>query len=122
MTSWKILSESVSFENIENVAITYLVDDVSILQSCEKHVSFTVKFEYVMIFRSNWNKKLSNFGILDKTRKAIGFKSLRLNCLDITQVNIKMRNVEMVKHTQAICWQIANELFECVWPFYGIGA
>ena len=122
MTSWKILSESVSFENIENVAITYLVDDVSILQSCEKHVSFTVKFEYVMIFRSDWNKKLSNFGILDKTRKAIGFKSLRLNCLDITQVNIKMRNVEMVKHTQAICWQIANELFECVWPFYGIGA
>ena len=50
MTSWKILSESVSFENIENVAIAYLVDDVSILQSCEKHVSFTVKFEYVMIF------------------------------------------------------------------------
>ena len=52
MTSWKILSESVSFENIENVAIAYLVDDVSILQSCEKHMhmSFTVKFEYVMIF------------------------------------------------------------------------
>ena len=31
MTSWKILSESVSFENIENVATAYLVDDVSIL-------------------------------------------------------------------------------------------
>ena len=31
MTSWKILSESVSFENIENVAIAYLVDDFSIL-------------------------------------------------------------------------------------------
>ena len=27
----------------------------------------------------------------------------------------------MVKHTQAICCQIANELFECVWPFCGVG-
>ena len=28
------------------------------------------------------------------TRKAIGFKSQRLSCSDITQVNIKMRNVD----------------------------
>ena len=28
----------------------------------------------------------------------------------------------MVKQTQTICWQIADELFECVWPFCGIGA
>ena len=28
----------------------------------------------------------------------------------------------MVKNTQAIRLQIANELFECVWPFRGIGA
>ena len=28
----------------------------------------------------------------------------------------------MVKHTQTISRQIANELFECVWPFCGIGA
>ena len=28
----------------------------------------------------------------------------------------------MVKHTQAIRWQIANELFECVRPFCEIGA
>ena len=28
----------------------------------------------------------------------------------------------MVKHTQIIRRQIAEELFECVWPFDGIGA
>ena len=28
----------------------------------------------------------------------------------------------MVKHTQIIRRQIADELFECVWPFCGIGA
>ena len=27
----------------------------------------------------------------------------------------------MAKHTQTIRWQIANELFECVWPFCEIG-
>ena len=28
----------------------------------------------------------------------------------------------MVKHTQTIRRQIAEELFECVWPFCGVGA
>ena len=28
----------------------------------------------------------------------------------------------MVKHTQTIRWQIADELFECIWPFCEIGA
>ena len=28
----------------------------------------------------------------------------------------------MAKHTQTIRRQFADELFECVWPFYGIGA
>ena len=28
----------------------------------------------------------------------------------------------MVKHTQTIRRQIADELFECIWPFCGIGA
>ena len=28
----------------------------------------------------------------------------------------------MVKHTQTIRRQFAHELFEYVWPFYGIGA
>ena len=29
---------------------------------------------------------------------------------------------KMVKHPKTIRWQIADELFECVWPFCGIGA
>ena len=28
----------------------------------------------------------------------------------------------MVKHTQKVRRQITDELFECVWPFYGIDA
>ena len=28
----------------------------------------------------------------------------------------------MAKHTQTIRRQFADELLECVWPFYGIGA
>ena len=28
----------------------------------------------------------------------------------------------MIKHTQTIRRQIADELFECVWPFCGIGS
>ena len=28
----------------------------------------------------------------------------------------------MVKHTQTISRQIADELLECVWPFCGVGA
>ena len=34
----------------------------------------------------------------------------------------KPQSHKMVKHTQTIRRQIANELFECVWPFRGIGA
>ena len=34
----------------------------------------------------------------------------------------KRQFYKMVKHTQIICLQIADELFECVWPFCGIGA
>ena len=34
----------------------------------------------------------------------------------------KRQSHKMVKHTQAIRRQFADELFECVWPFYGIGA
>ena len=32
------------------------------------------------------------------------------------------QSYKMVKHTQKICRQIAEELFECVWPFCEIGA
>ena len=35
---------------------------------------------------------------------------------------IKRQFHKMVKHTQAIRREFPDELFECVWPFCGIGA
>ena len=35
---------------------------------------------------------------------------------------IKRQRNKMVKHTQTIDRQFADELFECVWPFCGVGA
>ena len=37
----------------------------------------------------------------------------------ITPQNIRKPH-KMVKHTQTIRRQIADELFECVWPFYEV--
>ena len=39
-----------------------------------------------------------------------------------SEKTIKRESHKMVKHTQTIRWQIADELFECVWSFCGIGA
>ena len=36
--------------------------------------------------------------------------------------SFKRQFYKMVKHTQTIRRQIADELFECVWPFCGIGS
>ena len=35
---------------------------------------------------------------------------------------IQRKPHKMVKHTQTIRRQFADELFECVWPFVGFGA
>ena len=40
----------------------------------------------------------------------------------ITFSPFKRQTYKMVKHTQTIGREIANELFECVWPFLGVGA
>ena len=37
-------------------------------------------------------------------------------------IPFKRQSHKMVKHTQTIRRQFPDELFECVWPFYGIGA
>ena len=37
-------------------------------------------------------------------------------------LTFKRQSHKMVKHTQAIRRENADELFECVWPFCGIGA
>ena len=34
----------------------------------------------------------------------------------------KRRPHKMVKHTQTICREFADEFFECDWPFYTVGA
>ena len=36
--------------------------------------------------------------------------------------HFKGQHHKMVKHIQTIRWQIAEELFECVWSFCGVGA
>ena len=36
--------------------------------------------------------------------------------------HFKRQSHKMVKHTQTVCQQIGDELFECVWPFCGVGA
>ena len=41
---------------------------------------------------------------------------------DWSTLPFKRQFHKMVKHTQTIRRQIADELFECVWQYYGIGA
>ena len=36
-------------------------------------------------------------------------------------LTVKHQSHKMVKHAETICWQIVDELFECVWPFCEIG-
>ena len=53
-----------------------------------------------------------------------GIGTRRVNLYFFFQIDCSLFNQfhKMVKHTQTIRWQFANELFECVWPFCGIGA
>ena len=41
--------------------------------------------------------------------------------LAVNPFTLKRQFHKMDKHTQTIRRQIADELFECVWPFCGIG-
>ena len=40
----------------------------------------------------------------------------------VTAEPFKRQAHKMVKHTQTICQSIADELFECVFPFCEVGA
>ena len=40
---------------------------------------------------------------------------------DLNLQTFKRQPDKMVKHTQTIPWLTADELFECVWPFCGVG-
>ena len=64
----------------------------------------------------------------EKSYAAIGatLTTKRLKCVwsfwDARQYPFKCQPHKMVKHTQTICRLLADELFECVWPFCGVGA
>ena len=40
----------------------------------------------------------------------------------ISVYTFKRQALKMVKHSQTIRHQFADELFDCVWPFWGLGA
>ena len=40
----------------------------------------------------------------------------------VAEVTFKCQPGKMVKHIQTIRRQFADELFECFWPFCGVGA
>ena len=46
--------------------------------------------------------------------------TVNFNISNDTTVLLKI--LEMVKHVQTIRGKFADELFECVWPFCGVGA
>ena len=51
-----------------------------------------LKFIFNQLLLHNFEYLKNEKSFLIEIRKATGFKSLRLNCSDITQVNIKMQN------------------------------
>ena len=49
----------------------------------------------------------------------------KIDNLDKTLIALRLdieTNIFVAKHSQTIRRQFADELFECVWPFCGIGA
>ena len=52
----------------------------------------------------------------------VSFSVSCLGAIWASAVLFKRQFHKMVKHTQTICRQFADKLFECVWPFYEIGA
>ena len=62
---------------------------------------------------SNWSMLLPVLGLK--------WNIFNISILSLAKLAFKCQFHKMVKHTQTIDWQIANELFECVWPFCGIG-
>ena len=54
----------------------------------------------------------------------VWFSSLihKINKMYIRRLPFKRQSYKMVKYTQTICRQFADEWFECVWPFCQVGA
>ena len=67
----------------------------------------------VLIWRISYSLSISQKGHQNKT-----FDIFKID----VYLTVKRQFLKMVKHTQTIRQQIDDELFECVWPFCGIGA
>ena len=62
-------------------------------------------------------------------RRLLSYRNQSIDLLDwflydngLRNERVKRQLHELVKHTQTIGREIADELFECVWPLCGIGA
>ena len=77
----------------------------------------------VLKFNERDNEKHKNLNTL-KMKQDLFFKWK--NFINYTspfkcQPHKMVKHTQTVKHTQAIRRQIVDELFECVWPFCGVG-
>ena len=86
------------------------------LQKCQE--GFLRHFMPLVFFSSPWkHEKTCLSDVLREYRKRpVAWNGLRLPW------PFKHQPQKMAKHTQTICRQKADELFECVWPFCGVGA
>ena len=80
-------------------------------------ITFTVTFTYYIYFVSF--SQINHFFCF--SWKVLPWSFWNINLQQIFSP-FQHQYHKMVKHTQTFCWQIAGELFECVWPFCGIGA
>ena len=57
----------------------------------------------------------------DELSKSLEILNGRKSVTDTGFLFIEALTHKMVKNTQTIRWQIADELFVCLWPFCGVG-
>ena len=71
-----------------------------------------------------WEKNLQKRSIID-----VRLDSKQISEMEDSEDKLKLVNhhwtllaptPQMVKHSQTICRQIADEFFDCVWPFSGV--
>ena len=104
-----LISKNICEQLLLNIILFHLsVSWLRSINACSVHLHFTVN--------SAWQKG----------RKKLLFTKVYFNMLALLHQQFwvypfKHQFHKMVKHTQTISRQIADELFECVWPFCGTG-
>ena len=73
-------------------------------------------------FKQNFGRHLYCVWSETKWENLSNWRTLVSEDTPIALLSFKRQINKMAKHTQTISRQIADELFECVWPFCGIGA